>query len=331
VSSAAAGLRACYDLHGVRIDVRAAERAVMEAIELRLRGREAGTERPPEVELHFKRDLDGEPDWPEPTTGRPVYDTPYGSLHYFADEDALCGELGGVRLLCEPGRGRARLVAAEFTGRALYFATHPLATVSLMELMERRGRFSLHAGCLVAPDGRGALLAGPSGAGKSTLALALARAGMGFLSDDVVFLREDSEAGAVRALGFADAVGVSPHAAACYPELRALRDRAPADGFPKQLARIEDLFGAPAVATCEPAALVFSEVASDGRSRIAPLDPGDAFLRLVPDVLLTDPDGTQAHLRAIAALLDQVDCFELRSGDLDEAAGLVRELVSRGP
>ena len=64
------------------------------------------------------------------------------------------------------------------------------------------------------------------------------------------------------------------------------------------------------------------------RARSTPLDSGDALLRLVPDVLLTDPAATQAHLRAIAALLEQVRCYTLRSGtDLERAAELVQAVV----
>jgi hypothetical protein len=240
----------------------------------------------------------------------------------------LCGDLGGVQVWCEAGRGVARFRGAAFAGRELYLATHPLATVSLMELLERRGLFSLHAACLAGEGGRGVLLAGPSGAGKSTLALALARAGMSFVSDDVVFLAGIADAADVRVLGFADAIGVTDHAAEQFPELRVLLDEPPIDGFPKRLARIEELFGAPALPVCEPHALVFPEVVPDAPSRIAPLDGGEALLRLVPDVLLTESPATKAHLEAIAALLKRVRCYALRSGrDLERVTELLHALV----
>jgi len=259
-----------------------------------------------------------------------VYDTPYGTLRYYPDADALHGQLAGVRLRCDAAEGIARIAATAFAGRALYLATHPLATISLMELLERRGLYSLHAACLAAPSGDGVLIAGPSGAGKSTLALALARAGMGFLSDDVVFLSPVADAadGGVRALGFADAVGLSRHAAERFGELAAAAQAPPVDGFPKRLGRVEQLLDVRTVAACRPAALVFPQVAREQPSAIAPLDPGEALLRLVPDVLLTDPATTHAHVGAIAALLEQVRCYALQSGsDLERAAALVRELV----
>jgi hypothetical protein len=257
--------------------------------------------------------------------GRPVYDTPHGTLYYFPRDDALYGTLGGVTMRCEAGRGATAIAGASLTGFELYVATHPLATIALMEVMERRGLFSLHAGCL-ACDGRGVLLAGPSGAGKSTLTLALASGGLDLLSDDVVFLAPRNEG--VQALGFADTIGVSPFAAACLPALSGLAAAEKEPGFPKPLRRIEQLFGAPSVSRCAPLAVVFPAVAAGMPSAIAPLDPRDALLRLTPDVLLTDPASTQAHLGAIAALLEQVRCYELRSGsDLERAADLVVALL----
>jgi hypothetical protein len=199
-----------------------------------------------------------------------------------------------------------------------------------MELLERRGMYSLHAACLTdAGDTTGGvLLAGPSGAGKSTLALALAREGMSFLSDDVVFLIVDGER--VQVLGFADAIGVTERTASHFPELGRLMSQPAADGFPKRLVRIEQMFeGTAAVAACEPCALVFPRVTPNQPSSVSPLPPGEALLRLTPDVLLTDPASTQSHLAAIAALLDRVRPYEVCSGpDLVRAAELVRGLAA---
>jgi hypothetical protein len=150
---------------------------------------------------------------------------------------------------------------------------------------------------------------------------------MGFLSDDVVFLVHDGGPAPPRVLGFADTVGITDHAAERFDELQASRDAA-LDGFPKPLVRIEDLLGTAPVPSCDPEALVFPEVSHDQPSEIAPLDPGEGFMRLVPDVLLTEPTSTQAHLRAIAALVEHVGCYALRSGtDLERAAELVRALA----
>jgi hypothetical protein len=321
--TAHSGGSAFYDFHGVGIEV-AGDGAIAAAMELRLRDFAGGDARS-DVRLEF---VNGAGVPPSPSgAGRPVYDTPHGTLHYFASGDELLGTLAGVSMRCSAARGAVLIGGRSLTGFELYLATHPLATIALMETMERRGLFSLHAACLTGASGAGALLAGPSGAGKSTLTIALARAGLALLSDDVVFLSVSGER--VDALGFADTLGVGSFAAERFPELRAVADSVPAEGFPKRLSRIEDLFGAASAPRCTPRAIVFPEVSLDRPSAIAPLDPGEAMLRLVPDVLLTEPASTQAHLAAISVLLGQVDCFALRSGtDLERAAELVAELVA---
>lgn len=74
-----------------------------------------------------------------------------------------------------------------------------------------------------------------------------------------------------------------------------------------------------------PSTLVFPEVAPEEPSAIRALDGKRALLRLVPDVLLTEPISTQAHLQAIGRLLEQVRCYTLTSGaDLERAAELAR-------
>jgi hypothetical protein len=316
-----------YAVHGVRLEVGSDDPAVLEAMDLRLRGFTGATSAAdPSVKLVF---TSAPPPRPGPRSGRPVYETPYGTLHYFPEQDLLAGELGGVALHCKPATGEALIAAAAFTGRSLYFGTHPVATVALMELMERLGRFSLHAGCLADANGNGLLLSGPSGAGKSTLTLALARAGMAFLGDDIVLLeRPASGPGAMRACGFADAIGLGSFTADVFPELAPLAAITPAEGFPKRLLRCEELFGRAPALSCVPRAVVFPEVAAELPSAVTPIDRGEALLRLVPDVLLTHEESTRDHIDAIAALLGQVRCYTARSGyDLGRAADLIRELV----
>ncbi len=330
MSATPAAERRRYDFHGVGVEVCSQDPGLLETMDLRLRAFPRDPLGAAALRLEFVADGSRPDAGLELLTerSRPVYETPYGSLHYAPEDDVLYGALGGVQLRCEPGRGLALIRSTQFSGRELYFATHPLVTVSLMELLERHGLFSLHAACLANGDGRGVLLSGTSGSGKSTLSLALVRAGMSFLSDDVVFLARAVEAPEISVLGFADTVGLTPYAAECFDELRGRLSEPPVDGFPKRLGRIEDLFGVSALPGCVPRAVVFTEVVHGQRSEIAPLDPREALLRLVPDVLLTQAASTQAHLAAIAALLDQVRCYQLRSGvDLERAAELVQATV----
>jgi hypothetical protein len=331
-----------YSFHGIELEVRASDAAALDAMDLRLRdfGQDVARDHDGTagqvVTFEFLRP--GESAGGngahalvevEESSGRPVYDTPHGSLRYVPEADVLHGALGGVSLHCEPANGAVRLSSGEFSGSRLYFATHPLATVGLMQVLQRRGLYSVHAACVASAAGRGVLIAGGSGAGKSTLSVALTRAGMRFLSDDLVFVRRLGPGGKLRILGFADTLGLTPHAALCFPELRDRLDGPPDEGFPKRLRRIEDLYPAHSERACDPVAIVFPQITDDAGSELHRLDGGEALLRLVPDVLLTNAEATQRHLDVFGALLRQVQCYSLTSGrDLERAAALVGGLVA---
>jgi hypothetical protein len=314
------------DIHGVALEVSSDDDGALVALEQRLAAFPEASA--PDVQLEFRAGAAPEP---PPGPSRPVYDTPYGQLHYFPEADVLHGRLSGdVGFHCDAGG--ALLTAPAFTGLALYLTTHSLTTIALIELLRRRGRFALHAGCLALADGSGVLVAAPSGGGKSTLTMALARAGLGYLSDDIVFLRRDDER--VTALSFADAVGVTPATAGMFPELAV--PPAPPEGFPKHLVRMEEAF--PSVRlldACVPTTLLRPHVAPHAACSATPLAGGDAYLGLVPDVLLTDPATTSAHMATIAALVEQVRCYDFASGeDVLSADPLVAELTraaSAGP
>src|SRR6185295_4970218 len=193
----------------------------------------------------------------------------------------------------------------------------------LMELLKRRGHFPVHAAGLALGD-RGVLLAGTSGAGKSTLAVALARRGFSFLSDDTVFLSPDASGWRVRA--FPDQVDLCADAPDLFPELhQASREDLP-PGWRKRQIRAETLYETAICWEVSPRVLIFPAVSGAATSRLRPLSAPDALLELVPNVLLTDADGSQQHLNALAGLAGQCACYRLDTGrDLDDAVAVVRE------
>jgi ABC-type iron transport system FetAB ATPase subunit len=259
-------------------------------------------------------------------TVRTVYEPPGGFVRHAPEPDVLYAELRDVRMQADLRQGIVRIAGGAWSGSQRYVATHTLTTIALMEAFKRHRRFALHAGCL-ARDGRAVLLAGTTGAGKSTLALALAAHGLDYLSDDLVFLRPEQD-GSMQAIGFADAVGVTAGTVELIGELVVSGVADPEPGFPKHLVRVEDLLRTRIIAVSQPQVLVFPEVSGTEESVLTPLEPGEAWLRLVPDVLLTDEASSQAHLTAIARLTDSLRCYRLQTGrDLEAAARLVSELL----
>jgi hypothetical protein len=312
----------------VSVTVGSRDRRFVDAFDRRLRSFAASAPSRADVRIEFLEPTE----WPGPLNSpggenRPVLCSAAGAeIAYFPGPDVLYGDADGVRVLCEAGTGKVRLAGRELSGRALYLAVHPLATISLIELFKRHGRFPVHAACLADGD-RAVLLAGPGGSGKSTLALALALgpATLSLVSDDTSLLVRHGDG--VEVLGFPDLVGMTADTAALFPTLVG-SEAVPAPGFPKHLVRTEEICATPVTAHYTPVALVFPEVVAGSPGRLLGLDRRGALLRLLKDVLLTEPAATQAHLDAVSALVARVSCHRLEIGrDLTRAARVVRDLL----
>jgi len=318
-----------YLLHGVRLGVHALGEAGRAArgIHSRLAGLpglplDSGPSHGATFEIHA-----GERHAFDPLeSARPVYDPPVGEVVYDDETDQLYIGYGPrLRVLCDPGSGRARASAAGMSEEDLWALSHPLFTLPLVELMKRRGLYGLHAGG-VCRDGRALLLCGTSGSGKSTLTLALARAGFAFLGDDTLFLAHRPEG--LKVLAFPDEFDLTDQTVSFFPELATLLGDSRPAGWRKRQVRVEHAYGAAVVWESDPGVLVFPRVSGRPTSELIPLSRGEALLELVPNVLLTEARSSQAHLDALAELTERSDCYRLETGtDLEEAVATLEELL----
>jgi hypothetical protein len=318
-----------YDFHGVRLAVSADDDALGLAIDGRLR--------------HFTAEPDGEPDVrfdyrvvPDvgrhvvpvpPAESRPVYDPPAGEVVYAPAEDRVYLDfVGRVRILFDAPQCAALVSVLESERDSLWLLSRPMFTLPLVELLKRRGLYSVHAAA-ASHDGRAVLIAGNTGSGKSTLAVALARAGFDFLGDDMVFLRGDGDD--VRALAFPDEIDITPDSATWFAELGDLAGSEPRPGWAKHQLRAEDRFGSQFIGSSKPALIVFPRISSAEVSRLEPIGADEALLELAPNVLLTEPGSSQAHLAALGTLTRQADCYRLEAArDFDHIANLIRGKLS---
>ena len=258
--------------------------------------------------------------------GRPMFEPEY-AFEYFAEPDVLYLAEDGVVARCDPRAGRARIALRESDGRAGFIGSHVFLSLSLIEMLRRRGRFAIHAAG-VALNGRVALLAGAAGSGKSTLALACIRAGFAFLGDDLLFLRPEPRPLLVEA--FPDEIDVADSTLRFFPDLEAIVANAPLpDGWPKRALQLERYGSVVIEWEAEPAALVFPTVAE--RTLLEPLSPDAALLLLVPNVLRTEPAASQRHLDALAVLARSVPAYRLDVGDPLAAPAIIRGLLGGGP
>lgn len=302
-----------YSFHGLRLRVSAPDE-VLRAFHARLASLPSNGNGPPDLLFEV-----GSGELERPEGARTVYEPPLGEVVYHDGRDLLYLEHGNLRVLCEPAAGRVRFSASSLEGEDLWFLSHPLFSVPMMELLKRRGLFGVHAAG-ASLDGRALVLAGTSGSGKSTLSVALARAGFGFLGDDTLFL--DLRREVPRVLAFPDEIDLTEQSVSFFPDLQLAPSPA---GWRKRQLRADP---ARIVWESEPAVLVFPRVSGRPRSELRAVDAGEALLELAPNVLLTEPASSQAHLDALAGLARASRCWRLETGtDLDEAVRLLRELM----
>ncbi len=310
-----------YDIHGVQLVALAANRAPLDVLDRRLRlfGNRAAAE--VHVRLHLGAANVEPPCW----ASRPVYDAPGAHVAYYDEVDELYVAYRGVRLRCAPDRGLIHVWWPRGDAADVWVATHPLLTIALVEVLKRRCLYSLHAACAATGDG-GLLMAGPSGAGKSTLAIALALAGWQFLSDDMVFLTAGPPGGEV--LGFPDEVDVTEQTLAMFPELIGVARAPETVDRAKASLRLEEALGTIPLLRCPPAVLVLPTVAQSLHSTLVQVGPAEALVELAPNVLLTEAVSAQAHLGALAHLVEHVPCYRLHTGrDLDEVVTMLATTV----
>ena len=296
-----------YDLHLVRVVVRSEDATCGDEIHRRMRHFAVSPNGHADVEIEVRAGDDALA--PPEGASRVILESPVGDVVYFERDDALWyAGTNGVEVRCDAGSGSIRALLRPTPDQPYWLLTRPMLTVPLVEALKRRGLYGVHA-ALVSVDGRGLLLPGTSGSGKSTLALALARAGFGFVGDDMLLLDADGTA-----RSFAADVDATDETVARFPEI----DTQPRAGWAKRQVCPREQFGAELVAACTPAAIVFPAISGEEETKLTPLAPAEALFELAPNVLLTEPESSQAHLDALSDLVRRCPSYRLRTGrDLD--------------
>ena len=188
------------------------------------------------------------------------------------------------------------------------------------------GVTALHCAC-VARQGRGLLLAGDSGAGKSTLALALARRGFAYVSDEWTYLSPSPD-GRLQAWGLPTPLKLLPDAVTFFPELA---DARPAKSLNGELAFEVDpteVFGVRREQGCEPRWLVLLERRAGSGQVFQAVGHEDGLAHLEKDLLREEPAAMQAQ-RDVIAMLVAGQCARFRYGGDPQAAAEALERYCR--
>jgi hypothetical protein len=262
-----------------------------------------------------------------PGRARAFYQLEGGDASYFEAEDQLyLSYQDRVRVLCNPGSGSASFSVLEPEIDNLWLASQLLFTICLIEILKRRGLYSLHAGGFSA-NGKCLLIPGTSGAGKSTLTVASLRANFDYMSDDMVFLMGHPDG--FQVLAFPEELDVSDQTASFFPELSFLLGSPKRPGWRKRQIHPVQVYGAKVAPAARPAAVLIPRIAQAETSVVTKIDPDEALLEIVPNVLLTEADSCRAHLAALGELVTSTPCYRLETGrDFDQLSLRFRELVA---
>jgi hypothetical protein len=184
----------------------------------------------------------------------------------------------------------------------------------------------LHAGALDA-NGTGVLVPGPSGSGKSTLVAGLARAGLGYLTDELVAL--DLTSGHLQP--YAKPITVKRGSFSALADMLPSGAADPITGRwsgEECSVRVGPGSGLVIGRPCAPAFVVVPRYEPAAPTALRPLTPTDAFLSLAANAVnLLEHGGTGAS--ELGSIVARSTCVALTVSDLDEACALVLELVAR--
>jgi hypothetical protein len=181
-----------------------------------------------------------------------------------------------------------------------------------------------HAGALDA-DGTGVLLPGASGSGKSTLVAGLARAGLGYLTDELAAL--DLEQGQV--LPYAKPITVKAGSFAVLADMDPDRDAEPGAGpwaGEEWQVPVGPDTGRRVGRDCAPRLVIVPRYVANAPTRLTPLSDTEAFFSLALHAVNLLPHGAAGN-QAVGQLATQCSCYALTMSDLDEACALVFDLV----
>jgi hypothetical protein len=181
---------------------------------------------------------------------------------------------------------------------------------------------AVHAAC-IAKNGRAILLSAPSGTGKSVLALACAKKGWTFVSDDVSSLVRERPGATV--IGRPERIKLLPSAAGLFPEIARERRGTDQNGYPFIELRTQDI-GISTLHETSVDSVVFLRRPVTGPARFVPLDSNETFARLVAELPVFEASVHEAQLRSLR-MLSSLPAMELQYDRLDDAVQMLDGLV----
>jgi hypothetical protein len=260
--------------------------------------------------------------WREPVEDR----SGAGERFYF--------DLGVAAFRVEPQASRATGLVSPPALDHPHILANTYTLFALLLLLRTRGLYHLHAAALVSPDDRLWLICGAPRSGKTTLTAALGIAGWRPVSDDSLLIT--SAAGSARLVALKKYFHLGDELLERWPELDGIErhhqylDRTCAGGL--------EFFGSVDLADTRFGkidAVVLPEITNEEQSRLDPIPPSAALLRLAEQSMFFQlwRDHTRNQWELIGGLTGEASCYRLLAGtdilnDPHCAARLLQETAS---
>lgn len=195
------------------------------------------------------------------------------------------------------------------------FLSRYVLLLALGRLVYSYGFEPCHAAAISAPwdHQQGALMIGSSGSGKTTLSLGCAISGCGLLGDDLVMLRYDQTAEAIKAYSIMPEISVRSGSLDLWEELSFLKTY-PADARDKRYCPIEQIRQGAACTQVPVRVLVFPRLITGTQSALVELSKAQTLQMLIEECISKRsvyPEEHQQLFSLLSILAEQAPGYRL--------------------
>jgi len=222
--------------------------------------------------------------------------------------------------ISHPPYDRIQLNCQKLSHKAAPLLYQTVLLPMISELMVKRGRLLMHAGCVATPEGDGVLLIADSGGGKTTTTLTMASHGFQFISDDLVVA-----SGAAGDLVFEpvrEKMNLTRQTIEFFPQIKYLRQALQTSSERKLPVAPGDVFSLERISDQGRARAIFVLKVGPNGPRLSRLTADAIIQPMLKQITFARGEAlSRERVDLLWQLLDQTRCYQLETGLKPEELG----------